>query len=199
MSQRSKWALAILLGLIGGLVNLLPLYFFDSSEFLFGQFFVLCSLVFTGLRYSCLTLAIVSSFLLYRWGHCWPSMVYLLELLWLYIFCLRRSKPILPLGAVFWFLVGLPIIWGIGQFVMDLASLTLIVAVFKYLVNALISLALVDLMSIFVPFASRAYQGRPLARILSYVVSVIIVLVVLVTSVFLVNDHHSRIEYEDTV
>ncbi|WP_010557163.1 response regulator [Pseudoalteromonas marina] len=196
MSQRSKWALAILLGLIGGLVNLLPLYFFDSSEFLFGQFFVLCSLVFTGLRYSCLTLAIVSSFLLYRWGHCWPSIVYLLELLWLYIFCLRRSKPILPLGAVFWFLVGLPIIWGIGQFVMDLASLTLIVAVFKYLVNALISLALVDLMSIFVPFASRAYQGRPLARILSYVVSVIIVLVVLITSVFLVNDHHSRIEYE---
>ena len=196
MSQRSKWALAVLLGLIGGLVNLLPLYFFDSSEFLFGQIFVLCSLVFTGLRYACLTLAIVSSFLLYRWGHCWPSIVYLLELGWLYVFCLRRSKPILLQGAFFWFLVGLPIILVIGQFVMDLAWLTLIVAVFKYLVNALISLALVDLISVFVPYASRAYQGQPLARILSYVVSVIIVLVVLITSVFLVNDHHSRIEYE---
>ena len=50
MPQRSKWTLAVLLGLLGGLVNLSPLYFFDSSEFLFGQVFVLCSLVFIGLR-----------------------------------------------------------------------------------------------------------------------------------------------------
>jgi len=196
MPQRSKWTLAVLLGLLGGLVNLSPLYFFDSSEFLFGQVFVLCSLVFIGLRYACLSLAIVSGFLLYRWGHCWPSIVYLLELFWLYTFCLRRSKPILPLGTVFWLLVGLPIIWGIGQFLIGLPWLTLIVAISKYLINALISLALVDLFSVFVPHASRAYQGRPLARILSYVVSVIIILVILLTSVILVNDHHSRLEYE---
>ncbi|GAA60283.1 signal transduction histidine kinase two-component system with Protein-glutamate methylesterase domain [Pseudoalteromonas sp. BSi20652] len=196
MSQRSKWALAIVLGLLGGFANLSPLYFFDSSEFLFGQAFVLCSLVFTGLRYSCLSLAIVSGFLFYRWGHCWPSIVYLLELMWLYTFCLRRSKPILPLGTVFWFLVGLPIVSVIGYVVLNLPWLTLVVAVSKYLINALISLALVDLISVFMPYASRAYQGQPLARILSYVVSVIIILVVLLTSVFLVNDHYSRLEYE---
>ncbi|ASM50562.1 hypothetical protein PESP_a2618 [Pseudoalteromonas espejiana DSM 9414] len=196
MPQRSKWTLAVLLGLLGGLVNLSPLYFFDSSEFLFGQVFVLCSLVFIGLRYACLSLVIVSGFLLYRWGHCWPSIVYLLELFWLYALCLRRSKPILPLGTVFWLLIGLPFVWVIGQFVIGLAWLTLVVAISKYLVNALISLALVDLFSVFVPYASRAYQGRPLAKILSYVVSVIIILVVLLTSVFLVNDHHSRLEYE---
>jgi len=196
MPQRSKWILAVLLGLLGGLVNLSPLYFFDSSEFLFGQVFVLCSLVFIGLRYACLSLAIVSGFLLYRWGHCWPSIVYLLELFWLYAFCLRCSKPILPLGTVFWLLIGLPIVWFIGQIIIDLPSLTLIVAICKYLINALISLALVDLFSVFVPHASRAYQGRPLARILSYVISVIIILVVLLTSVILVNDHHSRLEYE---
>jgi len=196
MPQRSKWILAVLLGLLGGVVNLSPLYFFDSSEFLFGQVFVLCSLVFIGLRYACLSLVIVSGFLLYRWGHCWPSIVYLLELFWLYAFCLRRSKPILPLGTVFWLLIGLPIVWFIGQIIIDLPSLTLIVAICKYLINALISLALVDLFSVFVPHASRAYQGRPLARILSYVVSVIIILVVLLTSVILVNDHHSRLEYE---
>ncbi|MCK8118583.1 response regulator [Pseudoalteromonas sp. 2CM37A] len=196
MPQRSKWTLAVLLGLLGGLVNLSPLYFFDSSEFLFGQLFVLCSLVFTGLRYACLSLAIVSGFLLYRWGHCWPSIVYLLELCWLYAFCLRRSKPILPLGSVFWLCIGLPFVWVIGQFVIGLAWLTLIVAISKYLINALISLAVVDLVSVFVPYASRAYQGRPLAKILSYVVSVIIILVVLLTSVILVNDHHARLEYE---
>ena len=196
MSKRSKWALAILLGLLGGFANLSPVYFFDSSEFLFGQFFVLCSLVFTGLRYSCLSLAIVSGFLFYRWGHCWPSIVYLLELFWLYAFSLRHSKPILPLGAVFWAFVGLPIIWSIGYFVLNLPWLTVVVAVSKYLTNALISLAVVDLISIFVPYASRAYQGRSLARILSYVVSVIIILVVMTTSLFLVNDHYSRLEYE---
>jgi len=110
--------------------------------------------------------------------------------------CLRRSKPILPLGSVFWLCIGLPFVWVIGQFVIGLAWLTLIVAISKYLINALISLAVVDLVSVFVPYASRAYQGRPLAKILSYVVSVIIILVVLLTSVILVNDHHARLEYE---
>lgn len=71
-SQRNKWALAILLGLLGGCANLLPLYFFDSSEFLFGQTFVILSLVFAGLRYSLLSLAIVTGFLFYRWGIAGP-------------------------------------------------------------------------------------------------------------------------------
>lgn len=195
-SQRNKWALAILLGLIGGCANLLPLYFFDSSEFLFGQAFVILSLVFVGLRYSLVSLAIVSGFLFYRWGHSWASIVYVLELFWLYTFCLKRSKPILPLGAVFWFLVGLPLVWVLGHFVIGLPWLTLVVAASKYFINAMIALALVDLVSVFVPHASRAYQGQPLARILSYVVSIIIVLVVLITSVFLVNQHYSRLEYE---
>ena len=31
-SQRNKWALAILLGLLGGCANLLPLYFFDLEK-----------------------------------------------------------------------------------------------------------------------------------------------------------------------
>ncbi|TMP73108.1 hybrid sensor histidine kinase/response regulator [Pseudoalteromonas sp. S1609] len=195
-SQRNKWALAILLGLIGGCVNLLPLYFFDSSEFLFGQTFVILSLVFAGLRYSLLSLAIVTGFLFYRWGHSWNSVVYVLELFWLYAFCLKRSKPILPLGAVFWFLVGLPLVWFLGHFVIGLPWLTLVVAASKYLINAMIALALVDLVSLFVPHASRVYQGQPLARILSYIVSVIIILVVLITSVSLVNQHYSRLEYE---
>ncbi|XQF90522.1 hypothetical protein ACOBV8_02590 [Pseudoalteromonas espejiana] len=90
--------------------------------------------------------------------------MYLLELFWLYALCLRRSKPILPLGTVFWLLIGLPFVWVIGQFVIGLAWLTLVVAISKYLVNALISLALVDLFSVFVPYASRAYQGRPLQK-----------------------------------
>lgn len=195
-SQRNKWALAILLGLLGGCANLLPLYFFDSSEFLFGQTFVILSLVFAGLRYSLLSLTIVTGFLFYRWGHSWTSIVYVLELFWLYTFCLKRSKPILPLGAVFWFLVGLPLVWALGHFVIGLPWLTLVVAASKYFINAMIALALVDLVSVFVPHASRAYQGQPLARILSYVVSIIIVLVVLITSVFLVNQHYSRLEYE---
>ena len=90
-SQRNKWALAILLGLLGGCANLLPLYFFDSSEFLFGQTFVILSLVFVGLRYSLLSLAIVTGFLFYRWGHSWTSIVYVLE----------YSEPLLtPLGTL---------------------------------------------------------------------------------------------------
>lgn len=86
--------------------------------------------------------------------------------------------------------------WFLGHFVIGLPWLTLVVAASKYLINAMIALALVDLVSLFVPHASRVYQGQPLARILSYIVSVIIILVVLITSVSLVNQHYSRLEYE---
>ncbi|WP_462167364.1 hypothetical protein [Pseudoalteromonas sp. GB43] len=70
---------ALLLGCIAGLVNLLPVFFLDSSEFLLGQFFVILSLLLLGWRYAIITFIISTGFIFYRWGHAWV----------IHCFCLR--------------------------------------------------------------------------------------------------------------
>ncbi|WP_022944613.1 ATP-binding protein [Pseudoalteromonas ruthenica] len=197
LQSSNKFLVACLLGLIGGLTHLIPVWFLDSSEFLFGQIFVLLSLVALGLRYSVITLAIASAFIFYRWQHAWPSIAFLLELIWLHWFCCRHlRRPLLPWGGVFWLLIGLPLLVVFGHWMVELPWLSLTTAIFKYLLNAIISLAVVDLLSYFLPFIVWHYRQNSLKHILSYVVSVLILLVVLLTTVILVNDHYERIEYE---
>ena len=159
LQSSNKFMVACLLGLIGGLTHLIPVWFLDSSEFLFGQIFVLLSLVALGLRYSVITLAIASAFIFYRWQHAWPSIAFLLELIWLYWFCCRRlRRPLLPWGGVFWLLIGLPLLVVFGHWMVELPWLSLTTAIFKYLLNAIISLAVVDLLSYFLPFIVWHYR-----------------------------------------
>ena len=187
---------AIILGLIAGGVNLIPFWFLDSSEFLFGQFFVLVCLLKFGWRYALITLLFSSFFIFLRWGHSWPSIAYLLELAWLYYFCSAKSRPFFMRGIAYWLLIGLPLLAAIGFFVLALPFLTVITALAKYLLNAAIYLCVIDLLSFF--FVRDAWQRRSLSlyKILNYFVSLLIILVVLLITIVLTNNHYARIEYE---
>ncbi|AZZ95845.1 ATP-binding protein [Pseudoalteromonas sp. R3] len=189
-----KVAIAVLLGLLGGFANLLPLWFLDSSEFLLGQLFVILALMSLGWRYALLCVAIGAAFIFYRWGHCWPSMVFLLEIAWLQVFCVRPNKPLFMRGLAFWVLFGVPLLFLFGKFALDLNLLVILTALAKYFINAAICLVIVDLLSLFL--FKQLWQAKPLYRILNYMISHLIILVVLVTTIMLTNSHYERIEYE---
>ncbi|RRS07972.1 response regulator [Pseudoalteromonas sp. J010] len=194
MNQKQALILTIALGVLGGLANLLPIWFLDSSEFLFGQLFVLFVLLLCGWRYAVIAVAVGASFLFYRWGHCWPSLVFLLEVLWLQFVCARFGKPFFVRGLAFWFLFGLPILFIFGYFTLELPLLVIFTALAKYLINAGICLAVVDLLSFF--FTRSKWQGMPLNQILNSTVNLVIVLVVLTTTIVLTNNYYQRIEKE---
>lgn len=187
---------SVLLGLIAGGVNLLPFWFLDSSEFLFGQFFVLLCLLKFGWRYALITLFLSSCFIFARWGHSWTSIAYLFEVIWLYYFCCRHARPLFVWGLLYWLIVGLPVLAIIGFFVLQLPSLTVLTALAKYLLNAAIYLCVIDLLSFF--FIRESWQKRSLSlyKILNYFVNLLIILVVLLITIVLTNNHYSRIEYE---
>ncbi|KAF7781869.1 hypothetical protein PRUB_b1223 [Pseudoalteromonas rubra] len=189
-----KIAIAVVLGLLGGFANLLPLWFLDSSEFLLGQLFVILALMSLGWRYALLCVAIGAAFIFYRWGHCWPSTVFLLEIVWLQIFCVRPNKPLFMRGLAFWVLFGIPLLFLFGKFALDLNLLVIMTALAKYFINAAICLVIVDLLSLFL--FKQLWQAKPLYRILNYMISHLIILVVLVTTIMLTNSHYERIEYE---
>jgi hypothetical protein len=198
ISQHRYFAVccSVLLGILAGFVNLLPFWFLDSSEFLFGQFFVLICLLLFGLRYALITCAISAMFIFYRWGHCWPSLVFVGEVIWLYYFSHKKARLLFVRGIVYWLVIGIPVLAAIGYFIIALPWLAIVTALVKYLLNAAIILSIVDLISFF--FIQQAWHKRAysLYQILNYIVSILITLVVLLTSIVLTNNHYARIEYE---
>jgi hypothetical protein len=145
------------------------------TEFLFGQAFALYALIFYGRRYALLTSAIAASFLWIKWGHAWPSIAFLLEIFWLAHFCLQRKHPLLGWGIVYWCLIGLPILAVIGFFIMQLPQLALMTALVKYLLNALVCLAVVDIIGFYSKqYFSSGETQLPLIKLLRYSVSLLV-------------------------
>ena len=135
-------------------------------------------------------------FIFYRWGHCWPSLVFVGEVIWLYYFSHKKARLLFVRGIIYWLVIGIPILAAIGYFIIELPWLATLTALVKYLLNAAIILCVVDLLSFF--FVQQAWQKRAysLYQILNYIVSILIILVVLLTSIVLTNNHYARIEYE---
>lgn len=180
--------------MLGGVANLLPIWFLDSSEFLLGQLFVLFVLLLFGWQYAVIAVAIGAAFIFYRWGHCWPSLVFLVEVIWLHFVAVRTNKLFFVRGLVFWLLLGLPALFIFGYFALQLPLLVIITALGKYFINAAICLAVVDLLSFF--FARGKWQGLALHQILNSTVSLVIVLVVLMITIVLTNNYYLRLESE---
>ena len=170
---------AVLLGCIAGVVNLLPIWFLDSSEFLLGQLFVILSLLLLGWRFAVITFILSTGFIFYRWGHAWPSIVFALELIYLQIVCLSKAKPVFLRGMMFWFALGLPALWAFGHFFLALPILTIAIALAKYCLNAAIYLSVIDLLSFFFSRYSWHKHYSSLYKILNYVVTLLVVLVVI--------------------
>ena len=190
----SPFLLAFVLGILGGAINLLPLWFLDNSEFLFGQAFVLGALVTIGFRHSLLVLTIVTAFIFYRWNHSWPTIVFLLEIIWLKQFALTKGKMVFFRGILFWLICGLPLLYFLGHYQLRLPDLVVFTALSKYLVNAIICLAVVDLVSLFVNKAK--WQEMPLYSILNRTVNLLVTLIIVTTSIVLTNNHYNRVESE---
>lgn len=186
--------LSIILGVLGGLINLLPLWFLDNSEFLLGQAFVLGALISLGLRHSFLVLSIVSAFIFYRWGHSWPTMVFLLELIWLNHFAIQKGKMLFFRGIAFWLCCGLPLLYFLGHFQLKLPNLVVFTALAKYSVNAIVCLAVVDLIGLFIN--KQNWQKMPLYSILNRTVNLLVILIIVTTSIVLTNNHYGRVEAE---
>ena len=188
------YLICILLGIIGGTTNLLPIWFLDNSEFLLGQIFVLVALITFGFRHSLIVLAFVSVFIYLRWQHSWPTLVFLLEIFWLQHVAISRNKMVFFRGMLFWLICGLPLLYLLGHVQLKLPNLVVFTALTKYLINAVICLAIVDLFSLF--WNKEKWHKMPLNSILNRTVNLLIILIVVTTSVVLTNNHYARVESE---
>ncbi|MFM9735936.1 hypothetical protein, partial [Streptomyces niveiscabiei] len=79
--------------------------------------------------------------------------------------------------------IGLPVLGLIGVFIMELPNLAVLTALVKYFLNAAIVLSVVDLISFFFNGQSWHRNSSSLYKILNYIVSLLVILVVLIITI----------------
>ncbi len=179
---------SILLGISAGLINLIPIYFLSSTEFLFGQAFALYALLIFGPRYALLVSLLASSALFLKWGHAWPAIVFTLEIIWLSYFAIKRKSILFGWGIFYWSLIGIPILAIMGYFIMAIPPLNLIMALIKYLINAIMCLAIADIIGYYsIYLNTKPKQKTPLRKLLRHLISILVGLSTLVVTLILIN------------
>ncbi|MFT5163602.1 MAG: signal transduction histidine kinase/ActR/RegA family two-component response regulator [Alteromonadaceae bacterium] len=191
----SPWLFASFLGVFGGLVHLFPIWFLSSSEFLLGQIFPLIVLIQFGLRYALLSASIASAFICFKWSHAWPGLVFLLEILWLNAFSIKRHQPLLGWGLLYWLIIGIPLLALIGYLTRNLTPLVLVTALAKYLLNALLCLGFVDGIRFFLHEGFNTDNSKlTLEHLLRYITSLLVGLGVLVVTITVINNNNKQLQ-----
>jgi len=189
------WFKSLLLGCLGGLVNLIPLSFLSNTEFLFGQVFALYTLIKFGTRYALIASLIASSFIYFKWGHVWPAGVFFFEIIWLFKFSIQKQRSIFIAGLSYWLLIGLPVLGGFGFFVFNLPWLVIITALIKYFLNAMVCLSIANIIALYTTnqFTQNKHKIS-LESLLSQTISTLVGLSILSVTLIIINFNHQKFQ-----
>lgn len=190
----SIWLKTLLIGIFGGLVNLLPLSFLSNTEFLFGQVFALYALFKYGLKYGVVACAITNSFLLIKWGHCWPIIVFTIEIFWLYKFSIQKQNSIIVKGIIYWLFVGVPVVGAIGVFFMELPWLVIVIAQVKYFLNGIVCVSIMNIIALYSSnlLSDNKKHKISLESLLNQTISTVVGLSILSVTLIVINFNHEK-------
>ena len=142
---RSCIALAVLLiaGYAGNYFNL-PLFF--GVDFLFGTIAVLIVVYLYGKGWGTIAAAIASVHTIFLWEH--PYAVIILTIEGLFVgWRLRRNGPnLLLLDGLYWFLIGMPLVWLFYAGVMGMPAQPLMLVMLKQSVNGILNALIASLL-----------------------------------------------------
>ncbi len=157
MSGMGKKVIAILLlsalGLLGNIFTL-PIGF--SVNFLFGSIFVIISCYFLGMGAGIITSLITSSYTYILWNHPYAILIFTAEIIWLTLQVQRKRKNIILSDAVFWFVLGLPLIFLFYYFIMSLGMQATLIIFLKQSVNGIFNAMIASILIYHTPLA-RAF------------------------------------------
>lgn len=150
------------LSAIGFLLNLFPIPLFSNIHLILGNVaFVIVAMRFGGL-YSVFAALIVSTSLVFSFGHPFGYVIYGLEAL--FIALLRRKGwYVLYADLLYWFLIGMPITALLLTSVTDMPQQLLLLTVVKQVFNGLLYSCLAGLIVYFFPkFFDFSYRQQPI-------------------------------------
>lgn len=145
MNARSA-ALFVLFVVAAFLGNRFPLELFFDCDLLFGSIFVMLVLLRYGMTAGVTVSVIATLYTLIHWNHPWAIVIFTLEVFWVGWLHKRRNWDLLLADIIYWFTVGLLLVWLLYYNVMDFSVQSTVVVALKQglngIFNTLIALTL---------------------------------------------------------
>jgi PAS domain S-box-containing protein len=150
--------LLIVLGFIGNFWNL-PLFF--GVDFILGSIAVFIVLYFYGLGLGVLAALVASSYTYALWGHPYAVIIFSLEALFVGLFWENGRRSLLLLDALFWLVIGIPMVWICYGVVMHMDGISTQLIMLKQSVNGLFNALMASLALNHLPWGKFLEPGAP--------------------------------------
>lgn len=130
---------------LGFIANYLHVSLSFGYDFLWGSIFVLIAVWLYGARWGAFVAAASSSFTLILWHHPWAMPIFIAEALFVGIVLRRKSLNILLVDALYWVLIGIPLVWLIYRYLLHFDMTQVRVIILKDAVNGIFNALLASL------------------------------------------------------
>ncbi|HIK10048.1 MAG TPA: response regulator [Oscillatoriaceae cyanobacterium M33_DOE_052] len=147
--------LALAAGYLGNHVSL-PLFF--SVEFIFGSIITLMVASLYGTVWGTIAAAIATTYTYMAWGHPYAMIIMTCEVLFVGLLLRRWSQNILLLDAIYWFTLGMPMVWLFYHGFLQMAPIQAGVIVLKQSVNGILNALIASLILNYLPVSQ--WLGR---------------------------------------
>ncbi|WP_445301454.1 response regulator [Microcoleus sp. Pol10D4] len=165
-SMRNKrWlgAIALLTG-AGFLGNHCNLSLFFGVDFLFGSIPILIITYYFGWGWGGLAGLIAGSYTYILWNHPYATIILVIEALFVGFLCKKRKQPnILLFDGIYWFLIGMPLVWLFYGQMMQMDANQAILVMCKQAVNGIFNALVASLIISYAPIYRWISASKHLA------------------------------------
>lgn len=135
-NRRQLGAIALLTG-AGFLGNYFSLSLFFGVDFLFGSVAILIIAYYFGWIWGGLAGLIAGSYTYVLWHHPYAAVILMVEALFVGFLCHRKAPNVLLFSGLYWFLIGMPLVWLFYGQVLHVGADQVILVMFKQAVNGI--------------------------------------------------------------
>ncbi len=157
------WLMLVAAGLAG---NYFKFPLFLDIDFLFGSIFAMLALQFFGLGRGILAAALIASYTYFLWNHPYAVVIMTAEVAVVGWLVQRRKLGLVLADALYWLVLGIPLVFVLYRFVMQASLETTEVTMVKQAVNGIANTLVARL--IFIGLALRSGEARFSFRELIY-------------------------------
>lgn len=184
--------IAVLVGVIGFLLNMLELQLGWGLHFIFGNALVFACVRVLSPKAVGLAGAISSARSIFLWNHPWAWLIWTIEASFVALTA-RRASPVRS-DVIFWVLIGTPLLLLSYGVIMDIDRLSLMLVVAKQATNGILNVVLGEI--IYVTFISL-WRGKgpaewPKMPIDAFIMMILMAVILVPTTVYLALDAPSR-------
>ncbi|MCT7952243.1 response regulator [Ancylothrix sp. C2] len=147
-----KWfGLFALLTGVGFLGNYFSLSLLFGVDFLFGSIATLTITYYFGWLWGGLGALIAGSYTYFLWHHPYATIILVIEAVFVGFFCKRKQPNILLFDGLYWFLIGMPLVWLFYGQIMQMEANQLILVMCKQAVNGIFNALVASLIISYAP------------------------------------------------